>query len=310
MVLRNIADEVELPPLRRLPGQIGLIVEEVGFILTVGLQRSQHVAVGLIAEAVGPRELLRRKTDVGTGAKERSRHLGLRARRSLVGDVERRRHLVAIFGLEATRGESHRGHHIGIDDGEALLLSTAHKEGTIDLHVVDIDGVFVERTTAHVILGGQLRMGGDTGLRLHHFLDGVARDRRSLLRSLKVQLLGCALAFLLALHRHLAQRIVVGQLDHEGLAPTRTAQDTRLGAITNHRETDGHTVGTVELQAKLALEIGHGELALRDNHHRGQLDRIAIGVRHLALECERLGPDSEGTAHQQDCPQDGNGPSV
>ena len=90
----------------------------------------------------------------GKGSAAKQRHGGRRfgTGGAAVGDVESRRHLVAIFGFEASRGESHRLHHVRVDDAQSLLLPTADEKRAIYLHIIYIYRVLVETTTTHVVL--------------------------------------------------------------------------------------------------------------------------------------------------------------
>ena len=49
VVAVDIDDGVECPVLRGCPAQVSLVVEEVGLVLTLRLQASEHVLIGLVA---------------------------------------------------------------------------------------------------------------------------------------------------------------------------------------------------------------------------------------------------------------------
>ena len=132
VVVRNVADEVDGPALVGLPGQVGLVVEEVRIVFALGLQRAQQVAVGLVAQSVAPCQAFL----PWPGPCRRFRRAGLPRcclpvlRGAVVFDVKGRRHLVAVFCFETARREAHTLHHVGVDDGESFLLSAAHEEWT------------------------------------------------------------------------------------------------------------------------------------------------------------------------------------
>ena len=101
VVVGDVADEVDGPPLVGFEAEVGLVVEEVGLVLALGLERPEEILGGLVAYAVGPCKLLVGEAHVGAGPEERCRHVGLEPLGAPVGDVECRRHLVAILRREA-----------------------------------------------------------------------------------------------------------------------------------------------------------------------------------------------------------------
>lgn len=94
-----------------------------------------------------------------------------------IGDVESRRHLVAVLSLKATSGETDTLHHVGIDDRESFLLSAADEERAVDLHIVYIYRVLIKGTTTHIVLRRQFRVCRHACLALHEFLHSIARCR-------------------------------------------------------------------------------------------------------------------------------------
>ena len=159
VVFRDVADEVNGPSLVGMITQIGLIVEEVGLVFALGLQGSQQIAVGLVADGVAHRELLVAVAGIGGSAEEREPDGGFLLRGFAVGDVEHRRHLVAVFGLESAGREADGRDHVGVDDAQSLLLSTAHEEGSVNLHLVDIHRVLVKGSAPDIVLRRQFVMG-------------------------------------------------------------------------------------------------------------------------------------------------------
>ena len=103
VVLRDVAYEVYLPALAGRNAQVGLIVEEIGLVFALGFERAEHVAVGLVAHAVGPSEVLALHAHIGIGAEQAGCQRCFKMLGLLVGNVEGRRHLVAVFGFVAAR---------------------------------------------------------------------------------------------------------------------------------------------------------------------------------------------------------------
>ena len=156
----------------------GLQIGIGGRIVSLCIQRTENIAVGMLSESkrIGPSPS-RRPAERKRRAQKRSRHLsagvaeeGCRSVAIGIGqpvlDVEHRRHSVAIGGIESARRKHNVVDHIGIDDRSTLLLAVAHQQRTIDLDIIDIDKVFVERATAHRILRRHLVVRADIGQRL------------------------------------------------------------------------------------------------------------------------------------------------
>ena len=70
MVVRDVADDVKAPQLVGPPVEVGLVVEEVWFVLTVGLHRTEEILCRFIAQSVGPREVLTAQSHVSTGTEQ------------------------------------------------------------------------------------------------------------------------------------------------------------------------------------------------------------------------------------------------
>ena len=286
--VRDVADEGDVPPLGGAVGEECLVVEEFGVILAVGVEGGEHTLVGLVAQAVAPAELLVAEAHIGTCPEQTGRCLGLEALGPLVGDVECRRHLVAVDGLETARGEADRLHHVGVDDRQAFLLSAAHQEGAIHLHIVDIHAVLVETSATHVVLRRQFAVARHACLLLYQFFNGITRHAGRVQQVLGIELL-CAsrLPFLFG-HGHFGEQVVVKQLYLQRLLAAWAAQHTGLGLVAHHRKFHHHAVGTLQLHGKLALEIGHGHTTLAEHRNRGQFDGAHVAVGHLALQGESL----------------------
>ena len=120
-----------------------------------------------------------------------------------IGDIECRRHFVAVFRFKSTCRETNLLHHVRIDDRETFLLPAAYKHGAIDFHLIDIYQILIERSTSYIILARKLVMGTYTSLLLYQFLYGIACGRRRLLQVFYIQLLGLTCLSALLGYRHL-----------------------------------------------------------------------------------------------------------
>ena len=96
----------------------------------------------------------------------------------MVGDVQHTRHFVAVLGFETSCREVDLLHHIAVDDGQTLLLTTADEQGTIDLDTIDVHEIFVERTASNVVLAREFVVRRYSGLRGNQFLYGISRGGR------------------------------------------------------------------------------------------------------------------------------------
>ena len=81
-------------------------------------------------------------------------------------DIEHRRDLVSIFGVEGTGREDDIARQVGVDEAHALLLRIADQEGSVYLYVVDKDEVFIVVAAPHVVLRTQLVGGVGAGQHL------------------------------------------------------------------------------------------------------------------------------------------------
>ena len=203
----------------------------------MGLQRAQKVAVGLVTQTVGPRQLLAGYAYIAARTQQTGRGAGLEFLHALVGDVKGRRHLVAVLGLVTARGETDLLHHVGIDHRKTFLLTAADQEGTEHLNIIYIYAVLVETAAADVVLGGKLAVGRHTGLTLYQLFHGIARGRGHRLHVLGVQLLGLrGLAAYFGYH-HFVELVVARHVYHEGLLAAGLVKHAGLRLITYHRET-------------------------------------------------------------------------
>ena len=124
-------------------------------------------------------------------------------------------------------------------------MPTTYQEGAIDLNVIDINRVLVERTTTHIVLRGELGMSGNTRLCLHHLFDCITRSRGSLLHLLDVEFLGRTVLLGLTLYYHLLHLIVIKKLNEQRLLPLWASEHTLPALITNHRKAYFHRISAV-----------------------------------------------------------------
>ena len=116
VVVCYVTDEVNRPTTTGCPAQICLVVNESRTVLARCLQRAQQIAVRLIAQAVTHGEILITCSYIGAGSKQTGSRCGFPSLRTTICNVKCRRHLVAVFRLEAACGETDALHHITIDD--------------------------------------------------------------------------------------------------------------------------------------------------------------------------------------------------
>ena len=174
VVVGNISQGIKAPMLVGTPRKKGLIVEIFRAIFSLGVEGAQEIARRFVSHGRHEAHVLISPPHIGAGSEEGGRGCGFEFFGTLIGDVKNGGHAVAISGLKTTGREGDALDHIGIDDGETLLLARTHKHGTIDLYTVDVDAVFIEGTAAHVVLRREFVVGGNTGLRGNDFLHGIA----------------------------------------------------------------------------------------------------------------------------------------
>ena len=205
---------------------------------------------------------------------------------ALVGDVEHRRHLVAVAGGEASGGEVDVCHHVAIDDGEALLLAGAHEHGAEYLDAVEIDAVLIEAAAADVVLRGELVVGADAHLRGYYLLYAVASGGGHV----------AGVVALDALHEvglaaHGGDARLAEGVGHGGdlhvvaqRVGLRRGDEEFLGAVAHRHAGDEQGVGAVAPEAVAALGAadGEGSLALHDDG--GELHGVVVFVHYLAVE--------------------------
>lgn len=113
-----------------------------------------------------------------------------------IGDVEHRRHAVAVLGGESACGESDGAYHIGIDDGEAFLLAGGNELRSIDFNTVDVHRVLVKGAAAYAILRGHLVALRDAGHSGNEALNAAAADIGRQSVAVSIDSLDCACLFL------------------------------------------------------------------------------------------------------------------
>ena len=196
MIIRDVPDEVQFPALVGLIAQISLVVEIVWLVLALGFHGSQEIGGTFISYAVEPRQFLGSQPHVSIGSQQTGscasfyhRFLAL-SLQSLVGDVESRTHLVAIFRPITAGREANLINHVRVDDGKTFLLTASDEEWAIYFHIIYIYGVFIERTATNVVLRRKFAVGTHARLLLDDTLHGVSAGRRSHLDILDLDFLG------------------------------------------------------------------------------------------------------------------------
>ena len=126
------------------PREKGLIVEIFRAIFSLGVEGAQEIAHRFVSHGRHEAHVLISPPHIGAGSEEGGRGSGFEFFGTLIGDVKNGGHAIAISGLKTTGREGDALDHIGIDDGETLLLTGTHKHGAIDLYTIDVDAVFIE----------------------------------------------------------------------------------------------------------------------------------------------------------------------
>ena len=207
------------------------------------------------------------------------------AGRFLVGDVEDGGHAVAVFRFEAASRELYALYHVGVDDGEPFLLSGGDEHRAIDFHAVDIDAVLVERPATDVVLRRELVVGGDTGLRGHQFLDGIAGGRGQTLQFLGREFLRGA---------HLAAHLADGDLAHLRAAgvhrdvpyelPLWTHQHLAAFLESDQAVANGHGISCLKLKAVTPFDIRDSADGLTFDLHGDEGQRSLLVVHDPTAE--------------------------
>ena len=131
---------------------MGLIVEILWVVFALGVGAAEKRGIALVTHTMEHGKLFSGSAERQTSALHTCGKCALKCFWFLVGDIEHRRHFVAVFGVETTGGECHRAHHIGVDDAETLLLSRTHQLWAMHLYAVDIHAVLVVATATHHVL--------------------------------------------------------------------------------------------------------------------------------------------------------------
>lgn len=262
-----------------------------GVVLSLGVERREKITIVVVAEtdAVGK---TRAEGAFGKSraAQERGRELGTENRGAAIGDVESRREPVTIGSIETTWREENMVDHVGIDDAKAFLLATTNQHGAIDLYVVDIDKILVERAATDRILRRHLIVGIDVGERLEQTFDAVV-GADSILEFLYVDMRERSLSATIVDHANLLERGSRGAepailLERLSMAREKGELD-RFEA--SERETQANRVEEKllgDLEPIPTLEIGGSADGGRsvENAHIDKLESLAVGACHTALD--------------------------
>ena len=139
IVLADVAEERHLPLRRHFPGDIGLIIDVSRLIIAGGCQSAEHVFAGFVTQAVHLAVSAITVSDIDLCAQKTGAEASLERPRSFVGDIQHRRHLIAVLRTESAGREPHVLHHLGIDERESFLLTATDEKRTVHLDAVDID---------------------------------------------------------------------------------------------------------------------------------------------------------------------------
>ena len=302
-VVGDVADHADLPGFAQLPVEVHLVVYESGRVFTLRVERSEQIFGGLVAESVLEAEAPVAVTEIGRCAEHGDLSAALPSEGLLIGDVEHRRHLVAVARLEAAGREVHALHHVGVDHREAFLLAAVDEQRAIDFHAVDIDAVLVEGAAAHVVLRRELVVGGDAGLRLYDFLDGVARDGGHALDVGQIDALRLSHLLLRLPHGDFRQIALHGQhLYVERQIAFGLHQQTSAVAVAHHAVDHPHGVGALEGEAVFAFEVGRRAGGLTFDAHQTERHRLTVLVGDASLQMHLFGQHRQRRSEQeQEC---------
>ena len=179
LVVRYVTQHIQRPPCVGPPRKIGLIIKEGRVVFSVRVGRSHQVARGFVAQGGHQAHPFVAPAHIGSGSQHGGLRRGFEGFGTLVGDVEHRRHLVAITSLEAAGRKADALHHVGVDDGKSFLLSGTNQHGAVNFYAVEVHTVLVERAAAHVVLRRQLVVRRNACLCRNDFLHAVAGGRGS-----------------------------------------------------------------------------------------------------------------------------------
>ena len=146
-----------------MPCHLCLVVDEVRLVFAFGVHGSQQITRGLIANTMHMTLCAVAPTHIAASTQQAHAQARFQLGRAFVLNVEYGRHLVAVFRIESSCREIDALHHVGVDEAESLLLSAADEQWSVHLDAVDIDGVLVEATAAHVVLAAGLVVLADAG---------------------------------------------------------------------------------------------------------------------------------------------------
>ena len=267
----------------RFEDEARLVIEVLRVIFTLALQRTHQRRVALVAQAVHLGIVARAVTQHQAAALDAGRKGALKGLWLAVGDVEYRRHAVAVGCTEAASGEVHLAHQVGVDDTHTLLLSRADELRAIDLDAVDIDAVLVVGAAAHHVLRTHLVLGADAGHGGQHGLDTAARGVGRALQHVHVD----------ALHT-VGLLPVFGDLDFaefEGLfielgvdgdGALRLDELACDGGVAQARELDHEGVGLGDGHLVETLCVGIGADSGAQEPDGGELDGLTGRINDLA----------------------------
>ena len=136
---------------------------------------------------------------------------GFKSLRTLVGDIQNGRHLIAVLRIITAGRELHILNHLRIHKTQSLLLTGANQQRTMDLYAVDINRILVECTAANVILRTQFVVLMHTGKSNQQALYRTACSIRHDARSTCIDVIHCTLCMLDSAHLDLREQLLICQ---------------------------------------------------------------------------------------------------
>ena len=139
------------------------------------------------------------------------------------------------------------------------MLAAADEKWAVDFYAVDIDGVLIERTSAHIVLGGELIVGGDSCLAGDESFYSSSAGIAHVAKVAHVDIgHGGGLASYLV-DGDVAEHVAYGgKYDVEGDGVGGIVEDSLACLVAEHGEDDDHGVGTLAAEAVFSFQIAYG----------------------------------------------------
>ena len=191
------------------------------------------------------------------GTQQTCPYTGLEAVGTLVFDIQYRRHLVAVLGIETACRELYILHHVRIHKTQSLLLPATDKQRPVHLYSVHIHLVLVETATPHVVLRREFVVLVHAGKSDEQTLDRTARRIGHHPRVGRLYTLHRAGLSFQSAHLHLLYPLLVGGHFHIDIQHILRLYHTLADSgIAYHRENQFHRVAVGEQQFVVAVLVG------------------------------------------------------